>query len=152
MKISKAESTCYDVFSCFRFFISSIVKSDNEISSQIFLSRYEMSQADYVVICKRPLRLKSYYFVSLDLKLAYGTYNFPKLSYCISIFSFNVQFLYLLRTPVDAWTKAMKKLAKDVVHRTFDSFSDENISFHQQLTKELLIRSFLNGLCYCGFG
>ena len=56
-----------------------------------------------------------------------------------------MQFLYLLRQPQDAWTKVLRKVASDIVHRIFDAFSKEDISANQNLTKELFLQCFQQG-------
>ena len=59
--------------------------------------------------------------------------------------SYNVQFLHMLKSPNDAWTRVVRKVASDVVHRIFNSFSNEQISAEQRLTKKLFICCFLRG-------
>ena len=51
----------------------------------------------------------------------------------------------MLKSPNDAWTRVVRKVASDVVHRIFDSFSNEEVSAEQRLTKELFISCFLSG-------
>ena len=50
-----------------------------------------------------------------------------------------------MKSPNDAWTRVVRKIASDVVHRIFESFSDEEIANEQRLTNELFIRCFQEG-------
>ena len=62
--------------------------------------------------------------------------------------NYNIQFWHLLQNPVDSWTKIMKKMAKDSVHRIFDHLGNENSSnqFTEfKVTKARLIDCFLKG-------
>ena len=63
----------------------------------------------------------------------------------IPIFSYNVQILHILKSPNDAWTRMIRKLASDVVHRIFHSFGNEEISAKNRLTKELFLQCFEDG-------
>ena len=63
----------------------------------------------------------------------------------ILISSYNVQILYILKTPNDAWTRMIRKLASDVVHRIFHSFGNEENSAKNRLTKELFLQCFEDG-------
>ena len=56
---------------------------------------------------------------------------------------YNYQFLTLIKNPIDAWSKAMWKIAKDVVNRIFDALP--SVEEEKSLTKDLLIRCFLQG-------
>ena len=73
----------------------------------------------------------------------------PKwLNFLASVFfdifiNFNYQFVNLLKSPVDSWSKVMWKLAADVVYRMFDGLA--NIEEHQNLTKDLIIKCVLMG-------
>ena len=57
--------------------------------------------------------------------------------------NYNIQFCYLLNDPIDSWTKAMRKLAEDSVHRIFDQLSREDDG--TSLTKAMIIDCFLKG-------
>ena len=50
-----------------------------------------------------------------------------------------------MRSPNDAWTRILRKVAHDVVHRIFDAFSDKEISAQERLTKDLFIHCFQKG-------
>ena len=65
--------------------------------------------------------------------------------YNIQIFSYNVQILQLLKSPKDAWTRVVRKLANDVVYRIFNYFKNEEISTEERLTKKLFLNSFQRG-------
>ena len=57
--------------------------------------------------------------------------------------NYNVVFCKVIEQPVDAWTKIMGKLAKDIVHRMFNhliEMKDNDIN-KQKITKELLIKA-----------
>jgi hypothetical protein len=56
-----------------------------------------------------------------------------------------VQILHLLKSPKDAWTRVVRKVANDVVHRIFGHLKNEEISSDQKLTKELFIQCFQKG-------
>ena len=56
-----------------------------------------------------------------------------------------MQILHILKSPNDAWTRMIRKLASDVVHRIFHSFSNEDISVKNRLTKELFLQCFQDG-------
>ena len=52
----------------------------------------------------------------------------------------------LLKDPVDSWTKAMSKLAEDVVCRIFDYLLTEMAeSESNEVDKDVLLKSFVNG-------
>ena len=53
--------------------------------------------------------------------------------------------MHLLRSPHDAWTRILRKVASDTVHRIFDSLTTEEISTKQNLTKEVFLYCFLKG-------
>ena len=50
-----------------------------------------------------------------------------------------------MKSPNDAWNRVVRKVAGDVVHRLFESFSDEELASERRLTKELFIRCFQKG-------
>ena len=56
-----------------------------------------------------------------------------------------MQILQLLKSPKDAWTRIVRKIANDAVHRIFDHFKNEEISSEKRLTKELFLQCFQNG-------
>ena len=56
-----------------------------------------------------------------------------------------MQILHLLKSPKDAWTRVVRKVANDVVHRIFGHLKNEEISSDQKLTKELFIQCFQKG-------
>ena len=53
--------------------------------------------------------------------------------------------MHLLRSPHDAWTRILRKVASDTVHRIFDSFTTKEIAAKQNLTKEVFLYCFLKG-------
>ena len=54
--------------------------------------------------------------------------------------------MVLLNDPVDSWTKAMSKLAEDVVCRIFDYLLTEMAeSESNEVNKDVLLKSFVNG-------
>ena len=62
-----------------------------------------------------------------------------------SNFSYNVQILQLLKSPKDAWTRVVRKVANDVVYRIFNHFKYEEISAEARLTKKLFLTCFQKG-------
>ena len=90
-------------------------------------------------------------FVIPTTNLELWIYQYFKIDYILSwhqisenfiLFS-PFQILTILKNPFDSWTKAMSKVAEDVVHRIFDHIPNE--SPDQTVDKELLIKCFLNG-------
>ena len=56
-----------------------------------------------------------------------------------------MQILQLLKSPKDAWTRIVRKVANDTVQRIFNHFKNEEISSEKRLTKELFLQCFQNG-------
>ena len=56
-----------------------------------------------------------------------------------------MQILQLLKSPKDAWTRIVRKVANDTVHRIFDHLKNEEISSEKRLTKELFLQCFQKG-------
>ena len=56
--------------------------------------------------------------------------------------NYNVQFCHLLKKPKRPGERAMKKMAKDSVHRIFDQLANEEFEIFD---KELIIDCFLKG-------
>ena len=56
-----------------------------------------------------------------------------------------MQILHLLKSPKDAGTRIIRKVANDAVHCIFDSFKNEENSSAQRLTKDFFLQSFLKG-------
>ena len=56
-----------------------------------------------------------------------------------------MQILQLLKSPKDAWTRVVRKVANDVVYRIFNYFKNEEISAEERLTKKLFLTCFQKG-------
>ena len=56
-----------------------------------------------------------------------------------------MQILHFLKSPQDAWTRIIRKVANDAVYCIFDSFKNEENSSAQRLTKDFFLQSFLKG-------
>ena len=56
-----------------------------------------------------------------------------------------MQILQLLKSPKDAWTRVVRKIANDVVYRIFHYFKNEEISAEARLTKKLFLTCFQKG-------
>ena len=56
-----------------------------------------------------------------------------------------MQILQLLKSPKDAWTRVVRKVANDVVYRIFHHFKNEEISAEARLTKKLFLTCFQKG-------
>ena len=56
--------------------------------------------------------------------------------------NYNIQFCHLLKEPKQSWTRAMKTLAKDSVHRIFDQLAKEEFD---TLSQDLITDCFLKG-------
>ena len=75
--------------------------------------------------------------VTCESRLYYFNHGFE-----FSNFSYNIQILHLLKSPQDAWTKVMRKVANDAVYRIFYSFPKAE---KDKLTKDIFIKCFLRG-------
>ena len=62
----------------------------------------------------------------MDLLFVTHIFQENLIFYLCNFFSYNVQILHLLQRPFDSWTKTIRKVAKDVVHRIFNGLEDGN--------------------------
>ena len=82
-------------------------------------------------------------FEGLDIEEELGKDTTMILEAFADIFvSYNIQFCHLLKKPTKSGIRAMKKLAKDSVHRIFDQLAREDFD---SLNQERIINCFLKG-------